>query len=507
MKKSFALPLLLGILTLVPLAAMAQDNDPFEDDPFSAQQNSMRRQPSRNAGTWRPSTYSDQMAMLEAMAKAQIKRSLKYRFESVGTIGDGLHTPFWLSSNRQGLASATENSGYMRYGMFGEMLLPSGFGMKYGMDLGIGTGLQENWFVQQLYIDLGWKWLGMSMGMKERSDGLLNIDLSSGGLMYSGNCRPIPQIRIGSPEYVRLNILDNLFSLKGHVAYGIYTDGKWRGSDILAPYTDGILHHSKDVFLKIGDADRFPLELTMGVEAYSQFGGTMHNRCYDENGELLEEYQLPHNLKAFGRILASSADGSTEDGKTLGNCLLSLDAIFQTWTVRAYYEHPFVSGTHGGEFTDGMLGMELNLPSNWPVRDIVVEYMDSPGIYNSLRYDSYSLNGLAIGSPVFISPVCDDVSGGRFRDSRVRMLHFGIDGGIGNRFDYALKLTSSHHDATGISDGECDLLSAVASVCVLAGDDYSWKFGLSAGFDSDECNWLGDNKGLMLSITKMWKTL
>ena len=68
----------------------------------------------------------------------------------------------------------------------------------------------------------------MSIGSKERHSEFNNPLLSSGGLTFSGNARPIPQVRIGIPEYTLVPGTKSWLAFKGHIAYGLFTDDGWQ---------------------------------------------------------------------------------------------------------------------------------------------------------------------------------------------------------------------------------------------------------------------------------------
>ncbi len=556
MIKSIRLLALLTLSMVFRCPMLAQDGgDSFEDDPFAAQQGSMPRRQNRGGSQWRPATYGDQNAVIQAMLGSQIKRSLKYRFESVGVLSDGLHSPFWFTSNRQGLSSVQTKSAYARYGMFGEMRLPSEFGMKYGMDLGLGYGLHDDWFVQQLYIDADYKALSFSIGMKERWGDLVNPELSSGALTWSGNCTPIPQARLGLPEFTRLKVLGDWFSVKGHVAFGMYTDSKYRRTAPNGKYTDGLLYHSKELFVRFGDRERFPLEVTCGLLMHAQFGGVKHNRERDADGNLIENYKLPGGLKAAWEILLpfnQPGKQTDENGNTLGSWLLGLDWHMPEMTMRFYYDHfyedhsslfgieykadetghrKFVHYGFRRNWLDGLFGLEFVMPEHWPVRDVVVEVLNTRGLsgpvlnprngdysqgvdgrdgmYNHGINDSYSHYGYAIGNPVLISPVYNSNGSESFASNRVNMIHMGLEGGIGRHIDYQFKLTAARHWGAYDRpfDETRDVMSAFVRLSWLAGSNGSCKIGVSYGADRDDSAWLGNNKGIMLSVLKTWKVL
>jgi hypothetical protein len=445
------LALLSLFLPAANLFAQFEQEDPFADD-FEIDQPVVRRNVRR--GQWVPSTYQDQAALIEKRVKASIKRKLDYRFETMGAFSSGEYAPFWLVSNRQGLSSLEKSNTYLRVSALGGMLLPNKFGVDYGMDMSINSGFQSSYYIQQVYVDLKYSWLTLSMGSKERWGEMKNPLLSSGGLTWSGNALPMPQMRIEVPEFTRLNILGGWFSLKGHVGYGRYTDSSFREDMALKvskdnpSYAKKILHHSKSAFLKVGNVDRFPLEFIWGLEMYSQFGGEVYNTA--AAGVFNEYKKYPSDLNAYmGALLPFNATGKQDhdNGNSLGSWHLSFDLTFDEWKYRAYYEHfyedhssmlgieyknnaqgekQFVFYGYKRNWFDGQFGIEINAPDGLPFKNIVFEFMKTKdqcgalcvenddmvervdgaeNYYNHTVYKSYTHWGYAIGTPVLISPI------------------------------------------------------------------------------------------------------
>ena len=490
------------------------------------------------------------LALLPVNLMAQTDLVLK--FETAGMAGGGDHAPFWHTSNRQGLPSVNCNNGYTHIAALGSLNRPSGFGMDYGVDLGAGAGLESNLFVHQLFLDLDYRWLGMSMGMKERwSD--KNPYLSSGALTWSGNSKPIPEVRAGIPEFVSIPLLGNWVSLKGHVGYGRLTDDKWRSEHSGNVYMDGLLFHSKSAFVRFGNAERFPLEVSIGLEMNNVFGGTNHNL------ETNTVTRYPSDLAAYWTALFPFHEveqQGNEDGDNLGSWHLNFDYTANDWHIGAYYEHFYEdhSSMLGIEYKndmvgnkdfiffgfrrnwfDGLFGIEVNAPENIKYfRNAVVEFMNTrghcgpichsaacnsdgmqvveevdgrDGMYNHGINGSYSHHGYAIGSPVLISPVYDGIN--RFPSNRVQMFHLGIDGGITDKMDYRLlTTTTTHWGQYGVPLKEVEQITSVMlELSYRMGGSDDWKFSLSGAMDFDSGDLLGNNKGIMLTITKLWKVL
>lgn len=182
----------------------------------------------------------------------------------------GDNTPLWQVSNQQGLTSLDNNT-YIRGGISYKHQLGK-WKFEEALDLVAAAGFSTTSFiVQQAYVDIRYKWFGFFAGSREQNSPLLNQELSSGGMTWSGNARPIPQVQIGIPEYVQL--LPRL-GLKGEISYGWFTDNKYQREQVGEKYwyTKSIKYHHKEGFLRIGiPKGKWQLELGMTLD--TQFGG------------------------------------------------------------------------------------------------------------------------------------------------------------------------------------------------------------------------------------------
>ena len=131
--------------------------------------------------------------------------------------------------------------------------------------------------------------------------------------------------------------------------------------------------------------------------------------------------------------------------------------------------------------------------------ELIVEVEDS---------SFYTHHGYAIGNPVLISPVYNG-AGNRFRSNRVQMFHLGVDGGITDDIDYrVLATTTRHWGCYGAPLKEVERVTSLMLECSYKmGGTYGWKFSLSGSMDIDSGNLIGNNKGVMLTISKLWKVL
>ena len=486
---------------------------------------------------------------------AQTVHDLTFSLETAGMTGTGTHAPFWHTSNRQGLPYVSTSNGYMHMAALGSLQKSGGLAMDYGVDLGGGAGLQTNWFVHQLYLDLDYKWLGLSMGMKERWNDK-NANLSTGALTWSGNSRPIPEARVGIPDYVRIPLTGSWVSVKGHISYGRLTDDKWRRERVEPggiSYLDGALFHSKSAFFRFGDYERFPLLFTFGLEMINIFGGVQHKGGVDK--------PMPSDAGAYWTVLFpfhQIEKQGGEDGDNFGSWHFNFDYILNDWHIAAYYEHffedhssmlgveyknntkgekDFIHFGYRRNWMDGLYGIEVNAPHDVRFfRNAVFEFMNTRGLCGPIRHsatdhvegmqvieevdgidDMYNHSiiisdthwGYVVGNPVLISPVYNSDKSNRLRSNRVQMFHLGVDGAITDNIDYRLMATTTRHWGcyeTPLKEVE-RVTSLMMECSYRLGGEYGWKFTLSGSMDIDSGDLLGNNKGVMLTISRLWKVL
>lgn len=313
-------------------------------------------------------------------------------------------------------------------------------------------------------------------------------------------------------------------------------------------WSDGLLYHSKAGFLKFGDESRFPLEVTIGLEMYAQFGGTVYNST-TFNAD--RAHKLPSGIGAYTEVLIPFnplGNQGDENGNNLGSWHLSFDYHPDDWKIRAYYEHyyedhssmlgieyknnrqsekEFVFYGFRRNWMDGLFGLELNAPKGLPFNNIVLEFMNTRGqcgsncnfwyelapegvdgadnMYNHGIYQSYTHQGFAIGNPVLISPIYTDEDGSiSFTGNRVRMFHIGVDGNVIPRIGYRVLATHSMHWGTYRSPfTEVEKITSVlGELSIRPKRNKSWLFTFSYGQDWDSGSRVGNNNGGMFSIYK-----
>lgn len=405
---------------------------------------------------------------------SRLSEDVQYGGSLRGTAGSGANAPFWFTNNRYGLGPLKDCSvqarSYVKRNIEEDSIRIWRIG--YGADFVAGYGNQSYCNIQQLYFEAGWRMLRLSLGQKERPSELKDAELSTGGMTLGINARPLPQVRLELPDFWTVPGTKGLFALKGHLAYGWYTDNRFQrewveGTDNV--YTRGSLFHSKALFMRFGNVRRFPLTVTFGLEMACQFGGRGFNVANYAGDELLRDVALGGNI--FNALLASGGDVnddvfSNAAGNHVGSWHLRMDWHGEAWSVGAYMDHLFEDHSQMfmqyGFWKDMLLGLEVCLPRNPYLSALVYEHsgtMNQSGpiyhdatvekplqisgrddYYNNHIYGSWQHGGFLMGNPTLISPLYNGYHGmpGSLYNhfNRTSVHHIGLKGSPLRRFSW-----------------------------------------------------------------------
>ncbi len=466
-------------------------------------------------------------------------QDVEYSVSAQASAGNGDYAPFWFTSNRYGLGPLESNSGLFRANIRRNAEADSLHKWRwgYGADIVGAVNHDSKFILQQLYADLQFKAIRLSIGQKECPLELKNQQLSSGALTSGINARPIPQVRLELPDFWYIPRTKKWLAIKAHVAYGMFTDNQWQehNAGTRGHYAKNVLYHSKAGFARIGNTDKFPLTLTGGLEMSDQFGGEMWNvdRRADDTSDFDASYvKMGHGLKAFWHAFimggADAADGDYKnvEGNQLGSWHLRADYDGKLFGASFYAEHFFED--HSQLFLqyawkDMLYGVEVRLPKNPVVSTFLYEHLrttDQSGsiyhdhtaivpdqlssvdnYYNHGTYTGWHHAGYAMGNPLLISPIYNVGSEISFLHNRIKANHFGVCGQPTSYLGYRILFT--HERSLGtytvpLTDPLCGnylLVEATYTPTQVQGLGITLDYGQNSG------DLLGTSKGCMLTVS------
>lgn len=463
------------------------------------------------------------------------KNCISTKYEAGGIAGSGDYAPFWHISNRQGLFGTSNEQTYVRIGAKGmHRFSGSSIRVDWGVDIVDRFSSKNSLYLQEAYADFTWKRMTLSLGQKERWGEMKNPRLSTGALVESGNARPIPQIRIELPEYWNIPGTKGWAGIRGHLAYGWFTDENWQ-EDFAAPgkaRTVGVRYHSKAGFMRIGNIYKFPLTAEIGLHMATQFGGTVYNRGNIPGNKFHNPARPKDYWTAFlptkGDASYSAADQANVAGNMLGSWMGALTWCDKEWTLRAYYEHVFEDHSQMfweyGLWTEQLVGLELQLPRFKWIKCVVLEYFNlknqSGPIYhdtNSLipdqiscvdnnywhhTYNSWANYGMMIGTALVTSPVYNTDGTLGVYNSRVEAFNLGIEGSPMECLDYRLLLTKSNNWGTYDNPFKEIKSNTSGLVELTYHPAFMENWSLTASFAFDSGKLYGDNYAGMITIVR-----
>ena len=493
--------------------------------------------------------------VLTSSAQAQKKEweKTKYEIKYEAVVSQGKYAPFWLTSNKHGLSSLKNHSTSLSVGMFRNFDKKRGLTWAYGVELAGTWNHSSPFYIQQLYADVKYNCWELSIGSKERYSEGKHPALSGGGLTFSPNARPIPQMRFGINEYTTASWLFNEWvHVKGHFSYGMQTDGNFQKTHMSSAttyswYIENVLFHEKTAFLKICKPDRTPFSLEMGCEMYTQFGGRIWEKHPDKD---IIRYELPHSFKEYIKAFIPLAGGSEStdmdktnvNGNVLGSLHLAMNYQATDWSIKTYYEHYYEdhSGLFGLDYhynrdgekewitylpwRDGLWGMEVTAPKNRIIDTFVYEFItsrDQSGpilrnpsgdmigqaggkdwYYTHTYYQSWQHWGMSICNPHFLSPLYNAEANMTMPYSRLRSHHIGLNGAPSEQIGYRFLVSwtkhwGSHEDPL---PNPLTQTSAMAEVVYKPKGLKGWVFTGALAYDHSKL--IGNNFGALFSICK-----
>jgi hypothetical protein len=288
------------------------------------------------------------LVYISTSAYSQFIKIPDYSIETGAVLSAGKQTPFWLMSNQYGLISPKKYNALIRLGLKTNLSATKNIDYDYGLDVVDRQSNRTNkLYLHQAYLRLKLYFVNFQAGSMEEKFGNQDSSLSSGGLLWSGNARPMPKVSVIVPDYKPVPFTREYLEFKGGISHGWFGDNQF--------VKDSWLHH-KYFYLQFGG--RLPVHIHYGFHHFVQWGGESVDPAIGE---------LPRSFNDFIRIFAAKEGGSNapilEQKNALGNHLGSrnfgLDINFSK-TKLGFYWQTIIEDSSGRAFRnvkDGLWGI------------------------------------------------------------------------------------------------------------------------------------------------------
>ncbi len=474
------------------------------------------------------------MAALPLWAQVP-EETMTWRTTGETNTSTGDYAPLWFTANQYGLSSEKPTSAYLRAGTTYLRTFKKGWQVEVGLDLAVAGRQASTFVVQQAYADVRWKKLSLSVGSKERTYFPLEKDpLLSNGMMVEGsNTRPIPQVRLQMDDYLNVPFTRHWLGVKGHIAYGLYTDSKWQ-EDFVATgqlYNKNVLYHSKSLMLRVGNKEKFPVELEVGIVDASQFAGKQFRKEKDGSSTLVQDF--PGGMKSLFKAFIPRHESTLGNvtGNHCGSWNFSLTGYLgKGWKIKAYLEHYFEDHSQMffqyGPWKDGSPGVELTLPKNKWLSAVLwegvftkdqtgpilydhvggsftdVQLSGGDNYFNNFQYLGWQHWGNSSSSAFIYGPQYNKDGWNGIKSSRIKAHHIGLRGNPSDEWNWRILLSnvrtwgSYNTPLDKVRHQFSSLYEATYSPRKFQG----WKFSAALGLDRG--NYLGNSAGVMVKVMK-----
>lgn len=471
------------------------------------------------------------LAYFNTSAYSQLIKIPDYSIETGAILSAGKQTPFWLMSNQYGLITPDKFNAWIRLGLKTNLSADRNLDYDYGLDIIDRQSNTNKLYLHQAYLRLKFYFVNFQAGIMEEKFGNQDSSLSSGGLLWSGNARPMPKVSVVVQDYTPVPFTRKYLEFKGGISHGWFGDNQF--------VKDSWLHH-KYFYLQLGGS--LPVHIHYGFHHFAQWGGESTDPAIGK---------MPRNFSDFIKVFFAKQGGNNaarnEQLNALGNHLGSrnfgFDAEFAKIKVGVYWQ-TIIEDSSGMAFKnikDGLWGIYIHTKDrDRLINGLVYEFInttdqsgknDSYWLLNGIQYfypvpggvyhwpvgnDNYFNNGIyrfgwtfqdmTIGTPLITSPAVLKVTdnGSEYIwNNKVICHHFGLEGKYRN-LQYKLFATWYLNSGTNSSPLEPAIpqYSFLLQTQIMNKLPWGISASLAIGFDHGEL--YGNNTGFRLGLLKQF---
>lgn len=339
------------------------------------------------------------------------------------------------------------------------------------------TACRNAFRITQLFGQLKYRAVYLTVGMKNTKSGIVDDRLSSGDLTRSNNFTPIPGVAAGFLDFQNIPFTNGWVQIDGEIMYGKMMDSNFKTREF--NYYSGIeglylYYNYKRCYFRT-NPDK-PFHVTVGMQAAAMFGGTTFT--YNA-GKLTETVRRGFRVKdLFQAFFPQEGGEAYYEGSHLGSWDLKATYRFRDGSkLNAYFEWPWEDGSGIGRMNgwDGLWGVQYDFARRGIVTKAVVEYLDftnqsgpihydpednpessmtghasgADNYYNNDFYGAYTNYGMSIGTPFLVSPIYNRSGMLSFLHNRARGFHAALEGHPTDRISYRLMVGYSEAGGSG----------------------------------------------------------
>lgn len=428
--------------------------------------------------------------------------TISYAAEVSAVVSSGA-VPLWIQALEDGNISAAPYSGNITAAVYKRATRPCRW---YDYDFGIAlTGRfdtqRTTGYFRSLYAHTRLYIVDITAGIKPLVVGSQNPQLTTGGLLFSGNAYPIPRISIGIDQYIPFPGLYGYLEVKGGLTHGWFVDNSCLDTTI---HTTNALLHYKFAGVRLGGS--LPINIGYELHHVGQWGGTSpyHGK-------------FPISWDTFKHIVLAQGGGNNlsdqlnAEGNHIGVQELSLVAKWTHWNITTYWQTIFEDKSANfigrSNLADGLWGIALR-QNEWPfIHAITLEYLnttrqDGPwhdrdgqvygGRSNYYNNSSYKQGWTHFGRTIGNAMMSPD-------NNRVRVYFAGIAGDIYG-FNYRVKI--SHARNWGTYKQPSYSTNTACMLEVSKHVEKAWGLDFGVRMAADMGTQYGNRFGAMITISK-----
>lgn len=384
--------------------------------------------------------------------------------------------------------------------------------------------------ITQIFGQLKYRAVQLTVGMKNTTSGIVDDRLSSGDLTRSCNASPIPGVSVGFLDFVDIPLTNGWVQINGEIMYGKMMDSDFKKREFNYYYgvlADGIHYNYKRCYFRTNPSKNF--HVTLGMQAAAFYGGVSYTY---RRGTLKSAEHHGSGLKDMLQAFVPRPGGEEYyTGSHLGSWdLKATYRLHDGSRINAYFEWPWEDGSGIGKMNgwDGLWGIQYDFARNGIVTKAVVEYLDftnqsgpmhfdpddnpeSPlsgraqgadNYYNNDYYGAYSNFGMSIGTPFLLAPIYNRNGSLDFLHNRARGFHAAVEGNPTERFSYRLMVG---YETAGGAGRVPDFRKSHSTSAMVEGNLCPIRklpqFGLGLTVAFDKGSLRGDNFGARLQLS------